>query len=47
MDRKKIEELMEENNDMKSKLEELRALCKIPPRYAFTIVQKLLISKYL
>ncbi|XP_053526100.1 centrosomal protein of 152 kDa isoform X2 [Artibeus jamaicensis] len=29
---KVVEELIEENNDMKSKLEELRTLCKIPPR---------------
>lgn len=35
---KVIEELIEENNDMKNKLEELRTLCKTPPRYAFTIL---------
>ncbi|XP_040348572.1 centrosomal protein of 152 kDa isoform X8 [Herpailurus yagouaroundi] len=29
---KVVEELIEENNDMKSKLEELRALCRTPPR---------------
>ncbi|XP_077795520.1 centrosomal protein of 152 kDa isoform X7 [Macaca mulatta] len=29
---KVIEELIEENNDMKNKLEELRTLCKTPPR---------------
>ncbi|XP_057162204.1 centrosomal protein of 152 kDa isoform X3 [Ursus arctos] len=29
---KVVEELIEENNDMKSKLEELRTLCKTPPR---------------
>ncbi|KAM5338202.1 centrosomal protein of 152 kDa isoform 2-T4 [Glossophaga mutica] len=29
---KVVEELIEENNEMKSKLEELRTLCKIPPR---------------
>uniref|UniRef100_A0A9L0JQ71 Centrosomal protein 152 n=1 Tax=Equus asinus TaxID=9793 RepID=A0A9L0JQ71_EQUAS len=29
---KVVEELIEENNDMKNKLEELRTLCKIPPR---------------
>lgn len=44
---KVVEELLEENNDMKHKLEELRTLCKVPPRYALTILKKLLISKYL
>ncbi|XP_074183871.1 centrosomal protein of 152 kDa isoform X2 [Rhinolophus sinicus] len=29
---KVVEELLEENNDMKNKLEELRTLCKVPPR---------------
>nr|XP_012297809.1 centrosomal protein of 152 kDa isoform X5 [Aotus nancymaae] len=29
---KVVEELIEENNDMKNKLEELRTLCKTPPR---------------
>nr|KAF6483642.1 centrosomal protein 152 [Rousettus aegyptiacus] len=29
---KVVEELIEENNEMKNKLEELRNLCKIPPR---------------
>ncbi|XP_036156675.1 centrosomal protein of 152 kDa isoform X2 [Myotis myotis] len=29
---KVVEELIEENNDMKSKLEELRTLCNLPPR---------------
>ncbi|XP_021549644.1 centrosomal protein of 152 kDa isoform X2 [Neomonachus schauinslandi] len=29
---KVVEELIEENNDVKSKLEELRTLCKTPPR---------------
>uniref|UniRef100_A0A2K6GUX0 Centrosomal protein 152 n=1 Tax=Propithecus coquereli TaxID=379532 RepID=A0A2K6GUX0_PROCO len=29
---KVVEELIEENNDMKNKLEELRILCKTPPR---------------
>lgn len=28
---KVVEELLEENNDMKNKLEELRTLCKTPP----------------
>lgn len=29
---KVVEELIEENNDIKNKLEELRTLCKVPPR---------------
>ncbi|XP_062947842.1 centrosomal protein of 152 kDa isoform X2 [Cynocephalus volans] len=29
---KVVEELIEENNDMKNKLEEMQTLCKIPPR---------------
>lgn len=44
---KVVEELIEENNDMKSKLEELRTLRNFPPRYTFTILKKLLISRYL
>lgn len=44
---KVVEELIEENNDMKNKLEALRTFHNFPPRYTFTILKKLFISRYL